>query len=120
MTMRNRQPPAPSLLQELERRLSPAAMWELRRALKSFAGQRYHIRLRDVVFPEELALALQLLNQGLTRLEVRDILMVRLQASKRKAYRLIHAALNARAVVPPTHPNPEGLRQLALALDDDD
>ncbi len=110
----------PSLLQELERRMTAPAMKELRQALRGLAGQRYHIRLRDVVYPEELALALQLLNEGRPRPEVRDILVERLQASKRKAYRLIHAALNARAVVPPTHPNPEGLRQLALALDDDD
>lgn len=111
---------SPSLLEELERRLSPQAMAEVRRAVRGLAGQHYRIRLRDVVYPEELALAVTLLNEGRHRPEVRDILMARLQASKRKAYRLIHAALNARAVVPPTHPNPEGLRQLALALDDDE
>lgn len=122
--MRNRQPPshseAPSLLAELERRISAEAMSEVRKALRNLVGHRYRIRVREVVYPEELALAVKLLNEGRPRSEAKEILMIRLQISKPKAYRLLDAALNARAVVPPTHPNPEGLRQLALALDDDE
>lgn len=111
---------SPSLLAELERRLSADAFLEVKRALRSLAGQRFRIRYRDVVYPEELALAVKLLGEGRQRPEVKSILMERLQISKPKAYRLIEAALNSRVVVPPTHPNPEGLRQLALALDDDE
>lgn len=110
----------PSLMTELERRLRPEIMAEVRRALRGLAGQRYRIRYKDVVYPEELALAVKLLNEGRPRAEVKGILMERLQISKPKAYRLMDAALNARAVVPPTHPSPSGLRQLALALDDDE
>lgn len=121
MTMRyHHHTQAPSLLEELERRISPAAMAEVRKAVRALAGQRYRIRVRDVVYPEELALALQLLNEGRGRPEIKDILIARIGCSKYKAYRLINAALDARVVVPPTHPNPEGLRQLALALDEED
>lgn len=108
---------APSLLAVLEQKLTPEAMAEVRRALRGLAGQRYRIRVREVVYPEQLALAVKLLNEGRPRCEAKNILMIRLAISKPKAYRLLDDALNARAVVPPTHPNPEGLRQ--LALDDD-
>jgi len=110
----------PSLLAELQQRLSPAAFDEVRRALRHLVGQRYRIRVRDVVHPEELALALSLLKGGMPRPEIKEALMVRLGISKAKAYRLIEQALNARAVVPPTHAIPAGLRQLALALDDEE
>lgn len=111
---------APSILSDLQPRMSADAFAELKRALRHLTGQRYFIKVRDVVYPEELALAVKLLNEGRPRAEVKTILMERLQISKPKAYRLIEDALNARSVVPPTHPNPDGLRQLALALDDED
>lgn len=74
-----------------------------------------------VTIPAELALAVTLLNAGMPRPDARTALMVRLQISRRKAYRLIEAALRTRThnVVPPTQPDAAGLRQLALALDDE-
>lgn len=111
---------SPSLLAELQPKLSAAAFEEVRRALRGLVGQRYRIRARDVVAPVELALAIKLLNDGRPRCEAKDILIERLQISKRKAYELLDQALSARAVVPPTHPDPHGLRELAMALDEED
>lgn len=106
----------PSLLEELERRLSPEAFAEVRRALQGLAGHRYRIRHKDVVYPTELALTMKLLNEGRPRAEVKGILMERLQISKPKAYRLIEAALNNRKALPATRTNRAGLEQLAMAV----
>lgn len=111
---------ATSLVAELERRLSPSAMAEVRRAVKALAGKRYRFRCSEVIHPEQLALAVNLLNQGMSRADARQALMERLQIRKSKAYQLLAEALNARKVIPPTHPEPRGLRELATALDEAD
>lgn len=90
------------------------------RVIRGLAGRRLYIARREVVAPEQLALAIELLNQRMRVAECRDALMVRLGVSRPTAYRLITAALQARAgVVPATVPHAGGLRKLALALDDD-
>lgn len=115
-----------SLLAEIERELTAAghgvALPVVRRVARSFVGERCRVHYRDVVFPDELALALRLLDNGMSRPEARDALMVRLEASRAKAYRLLHAALDARGrrVLPPTHTDAAGLSVLAQALVDDE
>jgi len=90
------------------------------RTLRGLAGRRLYIARRDVVAPDQLALAVDLLNQRMRVADCRDALMVRLGIKKTGAYKLITAALQTRAgVVPATSPHADGLRQLALALDDD-
>lgn len=89
------------------------------RTIRGLAGRRLYITRRELVAPEQLALAVKLLDQRMRVVECRDALMVRLGCSMRNAYRLITAALQVRAgTVPATMPNADGLRQLALALDD--
>lgn len=107
----------PSLLDELERRLSPEAMSEVRRALSGLAGQRYRVRYKDVVYPMELSLAVKLLNEGRPRAEIKAILMERLQISKPKAYRLIGAALDARATAPQSKEKPASSEPVDLAFE---
>lgn len=88
------------------------------RTLRALAGRRLYISRKQLVAPDELAIALDLLGQ-MRVTEVRDALMVRLGCRKTKAYKLITLALEARrGALPATHANPRGLRQLALALDD--
>lgn len=90
------------------------------RALRGLAGRRLYIARRDVVAPDQLALAVDLLNQRRRVADCRDALMVRLCIGKTAAYKLITAALQTRAgVVPATSPHAPGLRQLATALEDD-
>lgn len=114
-----------SFLTQLERELCAAghqgAVTIVRRVSRGFIGQGRLITRRDAVFPDELALAVTLLDSGMCRPDARTALMVRLQASRAKAYRLISAALRVRShgFVPPTQPDAAGLRQLALALDDE-
>lgn len=89
------------------------------RALRSLSGRRLYIARRDVVAPDQLALAIDLLNQRMRVADCRDALMARLSIGRTAAYKLITAALQTRAgVVPATSPNAPGLRQLALALDE--
>lgn len=88
------------------------------RALRGMAGRRLYITRRDLVAPEELALAVSLLSE-MRVAAVRDALMVRLQCGRQKAYSLITSALQARAgLIKGTKASPDGLRQLAFALDD--
>ena len=62
------------------------------RELKRLVGRRIYVARSVVVVPDELALAIQLLD-GRAVSEVRDALMVRLGCQKSKAYCLITAAL---------------------------
>lgn len=90
------------------------------RTIRGLAGRRLYIARRELVAPEQLALAVKLLDQRMRVAECRDALMVRLGVSRRTAYHLITAALQVRGgVVPATVPHADGLRQLALALDED-
>lgn len=90
------------------------------RTLRNMAGRRLYIARREVVAPAQLALAVDLLNQRMRVADCRDALMIRLAIGKTAAYKLIGAALQARAgVVPATAPQAAGLRQLALALEDE-
>ena len=90
------------------------------RTLRNRAGRRLYIARREVVAPDQLALAVDLLNQRMRVADCRDALMIRLTIGKTAAYKLIGAALQARAgVVPATAPQAAGLRQLALALEDE-
>ena len=97
------------------------------RTLRNMAGRRLYIARREVVAggvgtsaPDQLALAVDLLNQRMRVADCRDALMIRLTIGKTAAYKLIGAALQARAgVVPATAPQAAGLRQLALALEDE-
>lgn len=120
MRRRTHSQEASSLVAELERRLTPSAMLEVRRAIKAMAGKRYRFTHSEIVHPEQLALAVKLLNQGMSRADAREALMERLQVRKSKAYKLLAEALSARQVIPPTHPEPQGLRELATALDEAD
>lgn len=90
------------------------------RTLRALAGKRIYVSRKELVKPDELALALDLLSQMRVN-EVRDALMTRLACRKTKAYKLITLALEARrGTLPATQASPQGLRQLALALDDHD
>ena len=90
------------------------------RTLRNMVGRRLYIARREVVAPDQLALAVDLLNQRMRVADCRDALMIRLAIGKTAAYKLIGAALQARAgVVPATAPQAAGLRQLALALEDE-
>ena len=90
------------------------------RTLRNMAGRRLYIARREVVAPDQLALAVDLLIQRMRVADCRDALMIRLAIGKTAAYKLIGAALQARAgVVPATAPQAAGLRQLALALEDE-
>lgn len=92
---------------------------QMRRTLKQLAGKRLYISRRDLVAPDELALALTLIGQMRVS-EASKALQIRLQCQKTKAYKLIAGALQARAgQIPAAHANAPGLRQLALALEDD-
>ena len=92
---------------------------QMLRSLQGMAGRRFFISRRDLVAPSESALAVTLLAQ-MTIAETRDALMQRIGCGKSKAYRLITAALQARAgVVHTDRATPDGLRQLALALDNE-
>ena len=108
-----------AILQQAERELCACCRPFARRLFADVVGPRAYYSA--VLFPAELALAVTLLNAGMPRPEVRGALMVRLHISRRKAYRLIDAALRTRThdVVPPTRPDAAGLRQLALAIDDE-
>lgn len=65
------------------------------RTLRSLAGRRLYITRRDIVAPEQVALAVSLLNTMRVS-EARDALMVRLGCERTKAYAVISAALQAR------------------------
>ena len=93
---------------------------QMLRVLRGLAGRRLYITRRELVAPDQLALAMRLMNE-MRMNEAASALMVRLHVGKSKAYKLITAALQARAgVVPATMPHAEGLRQLALVLDDEE
>lgn len=111
-----------SLLATIEREVCECCRPAVRRVARSFVGQRLRVRWVDVVLPEQLALAVRLLDSGMGRPEASVALRVRLQVSKTTAYKLIRAALDARrvAVLPPSQASADGLRQLALALGEDD
>lgn len=117
--MRNRpqRSEAPSLMDEFQRRLRPETFAEVKRVMRGLVGHRYRVRACDVVAPDEVGLASRLLAEGRSRAEAKDILIERLHVSKRKAYRLLSQALNARAVVLP-EPQPE--RVPAMAMDEED
>lgn len=72
---------------------------EVRRVLRSFAGRRIYFRRSLVSRPHEVAQALAFLGTGRTVAETRDALMEHAQVSRRKAYELIHEALNRRGRV---------------------
>jgi hypothetical protein len=65
------------------------------RGLQGLAGRRVYIARRDLLAPDEAALAVSLLDT-MTRGEACEALMVRLQCQRSKAYRLIRDALDAR------------------------
>lgn len=91
---------------------------QMQRTLQRMTGHRLYITRRDLVAPDELAIALTLMTQ-MRMAEARDALMQRLGCGRTKAYRLITSALQARAgVLSQTEATPEGLRQIALALDE--
>lgn len=90
----------------------------MRRALRSLVGRRLYLNRRDLVAPDELALAITLVGQ-MRIADARDALMTRLGCAKTKAYGLLTDALKARAgVVTQSQADAAGLRQLALALED--
>ncbi len=81
---------------EIERHLCACCKPVLHRYVRSAAGQGFHIGLRNAGRPAALRLTSSLLATGMPRPEVRAALMVRLQISRRTAYRLISDALQAR------------------------
>ena len=110
-----------NFLMELERSLCACCRPAVRRVASRFKGQRFRVTYRDVVLPERLALAVRMLDSGMTRGEARHALEERLQIGKTTASALIGAALDARRinVLPPTEAGAACLRQLAEALDEE-
>lgn len=110
-----------NFLMELERNLCACCRPAVRRVASRFKGQRFRVTYRDVVLPERLALAVRMLDSGMTRRDARAALEERLQIGKTTASALVGAALDARRtnILPPTEAGAEGLRQLALAIDGD-
>lgn len=106
-------------MMQAEREVCACCKAIVRRLFADVVGPRAYAAA--VLYPSELALAVTLMNAGMPRPDARAALMVRLSVSRRKAYRLIDAALRTRThdVVPPTRPDAAGLRQLALAIDDE-
>jgi hypothetical protein len=72
---------------------------EVRRVLRTLAGRRIYFKRALVSRPHEVAQALAFLGTGRSVAETRDALMEHAQVSRRKAYELIHEALNKRAPV---------------------
>lgn len=84
------------------------------RGLQGLAGRRVYIARRDLLAPEEVGLAVALLDT-MTRAEASEALMVRLQCQRSKAYRLIRDALAVRGLPPSLRPQ----SQLSLDLGED-
>ena len=84
------------------------------RGLQGLAGRRVWIARRDLLAPDEVALAVVLLDT-MTRGEACEALMVRLQCQRTKAYRLIRDALAVRGLPPSARP----VAQLTLDLGDE-
>lgn len=110
------------LLAQVERELCACCRPALWRVAHRFVGQRVRMRFRDIVEPDHLALAVSLLDAGMSRPDARVAIMERLQVRRTKAYCLLRAALDARRdrVLPAMRTETAGLRQLALVLDDDE
>ncbi len=85
------------LLHEVDRmNVSPAARMQFLRLLRSMAG--HTIRLNRCILngPQNVRLAMRLLDDGLTVAQARAALVQRVGVSSRSAYRLIGVALNQR------------------------
>lgn len=82
------------LLAEVQRlEVSDAARNEFMRLLRSMAGARVHFSRTVLIKPGRVALAQQLLDQGLSVAQTRQALCERLRLPRRNAYRLISLAL---------------------------
>ena len=64
--------------------------------LRSFAGRRLYLPLRELVRPHQVRVADHLLRSGLTRAEAARQLVAHLEISESTAYRIISRALDQR------------------------
>lgn len=69
----------------------------VRHILRSMTGQRLTVTKREMVKPERMRIAVELIGSGITATEARYRLAIKLGVSKRTAERLVDAALSERA-----------------------
>ena len=86
----------PSVFHEVDAAACPLCRQRLRRLFARRIGARLFVARRAVAAPANVALAVAMLDT-LAVSEARDALMTRLPCSRRTAYRIISAALQARA-----------------------
>lgn len=67
----------------------------MRRGLAALSGRSIYINRSAIVGPEELAFVASMLGK-MSSAELRDVVMIRLQCSRAKAYKLIKRAIEAK------------------------